>query len=286
VIHSHVFSIRWMVFIRLCSLLFKIKMITTLHSDFGIIDSNVPLLRKGRRLFFIKLLHFFSKKALSDKWVAISDSVENLLVNVLKIEEKRVIKIYNPVNNTNVDVNESSNREYIVFVGRDSKEKNLKDLLYVWEEIHSKYDFISLALIGVEPDSECLNCYGDLKSKRVLALGWLDNASKDIYLKDALIQVIPSYFEGFCLAAVEALEKNIPIITYDLPVFNYFKKKFNGVHIVPSFERNKLLIETYVTINNVLVGYEINNKKNISTYFSQDSFIDIHHKLYKELIDR
>ncbi|EKC2601060.1 glycosyltransferase family 4 protein [Salmonella enterica] len=287
VIHSHVFSLRWMIFIRLCSLFFKIKMITTLHSDFGIIDSKVSLLKKGRRLFFIKILHSFSKKALSDKWVAISDSVENLLVNILKIEEKRVIKIYNPVDNTNVDVNESSNRKYMVFVGRDSKEKNLKDLLYIWKTIQIKYDFISLALIGIDPDSESLGCYEDLKSERVLALGWLDDASKNIYLKDALIQVIPSYFEGFCLAAVEALEKNIPIITYDLPVFNYLKKQFNGVHIASSFERDKLLIESYTAINNILAGYEtINNKKNISVYFSQNDFIDRHHKLYKELTNR
>lgn len=286
VIHSHVFSLRWMIFIRFCSLLFKIKMVTTLHSDFGIINSEVPLLKKGRRLFLIKALHFFSKKALSDKWIAISDSVERLLTNILKIEEKRVIKIYNPVNNTNIDVNKSLNRRYIVFVGRDSKEKNLKDLLYVWKKIQNEYDFISLVLIGVDPDSEYLKCYNSLKSERILALGWLDNDSKDAYLKDAIIQVIPSYFEGFCLAAVEALEKNVPIITYDLPIFNYFKRQFDGVHIAPCFEQDKLLAEAFTVINDILAGYKINNKKNISEHFSKDKFINIHHKLYKELIKR
>lgn len=266
-IHSHMFSLRWMFFIRFCSIIFRIKVVTTLHSDFGIDFNNPNLLKSGRRLFIIKILHSISDVFLSDKWVAISTSVQSLLLDVIKIKKCRVVKLFNPVSETEFDINQSKNREYIIFVGRDSHEKNIPDILYVWDNIKNEYKHASLALIGVESGSNSLKVYNSLEKERIIALGWLSNSEKRKYLNASIIQIVPSYYEGFCLAAAEALEMNIPIVSYQLPVLNEFDILLGGVNTVPCYDRSKLLEAVRSEIKKVYSGYHINTKELVHDFF-------------------
>lgn len=285
-IHSHMFSLRWMVFIRFCSIIFKTKVVTTLHSDFGIDANNPNLLKKGRRLFIIKILHSIFSGFLSDKWIAISSSVQSLLLDVIKIKESKVVKIFNPIAATTIDINESERRENIVFVGRDSQEKNIQDVLYVWDNIKNLYDYTSLVLIGVDSDSESLRVYSSLEKERIMALGWLSNEEKKTFLNASILQIVPSFYEGFCLAAAEALEMNIPVVSYKLPVLSEFGILFGGVNAVPCYDRNKLLEAVKGEINKVNEGYQIDTKNLVHDFFSQKKFIEQHRNLYKETMEK
>lgn len=279
IVHNHTFSLRRYFIIRLACVLLNIKMITTLHSDFGVFSSSAPLYKKGKRLFVISILNRLSNKMVTDKWVAISKPISDILSGVMNVKDSNFVNINNFVTETTVDINFIENRTYITYVGRDSKEKNINDLIMVWLRIKNIYPNISLQLIGVTKESESLKGI-DLVANRIVPLGWLDEPSIIEFSKRSIMQVIPSRYEGFPLSAIDSLEKNIPIVTYDIPIFVFFKKEIGGVYCAEYMNASDLESEIKKLIFHIENGFKIYTKPKVSNCFSKEKFIMDHSNLY------
>jgi len=185
------------------------------------------------------LLPTVFKKA--DAVIAVSQGLQQELVEDYKIEPKRAGTIYNYYNlpemqrhaASEVDENLSellkANR-CIVTVGRLSPEKGFQQLLEVFDRISKKETNLKLIFIG---EGEF-----DLSLKKICenrSLAWQDyqkniafDSSKDVFflgyqpeplsiISKSFLFVLPSLTEGFPNALIEAMAAGVPVVAADCP---------------------------------------------------------------------
>lgn len=204
VVHTHLYTSLFPIVI-ICKI-FKIKIVTTFH---------MPLSNWGWK---IKPTWIISS-LLVDKLIAVSTPVKN---EVLKY--RKHVEVCNPpisfsINKDNVI------KDYIkiVGVGRLSNEKDWPTLLRALSLLIEKKDSrIKFCLCGNGPELDCLK---ELAKKlniinNCVFHGHLEHDAMIAKLKDADFFVLPSKFEGFGIAPVEAMQMGIPTITANYPASN------------------------------------------------------------------
>ncbi|WP_035587150.1 glycosyltransferase [Hippea jasoniae] len=122
--------------------------------------------------------------------------------------------VYNGVeNNFNLQNNYCNYGNYILHVGRLHPQKGQKDLIKAYKLISDKIDE-NLIIVGdgILKDEllELVQKVG--LEERVKFVGF-DNPYK--YFKNAVLFAMPSYYEGFSIALLEAMKANLPIVAYD-----------------------------------------------------------------------
>lgn len=147
---------------------------------------------------------------LADQVIGVSQSVKNHLVNTGEIPESKGKVIYNPVSiPTPFPKKDSSNFE-IVYVGRLEAVKNVETLIKALAQ--SNHSNAHLTIVG---DGRERNNLEVLSSKlhmdfKITFAGFTSEPSK--YLSNADLFVLPSFSEGFGIAAAEAMFLKIPVL--------------------------------------------------------------------------
>ena len=104
----------------------------------------------------------------------------------------------------------------VIFVGRFSKQKDIKSLLEVWKIVHER-----------KPDWQLL-IYGGYGEEQDYLLPVIDNMNANIYVheptseimnkyKESSILVMTSVYEPFGLVLPEAMSCGIPVVAFDCP---------------------------------------------------------------------
>ncbi len=110
-----------------------------------------------------------------------------------------------------------------IFVGRHVREKGIFDLAEIWNLVINKYKkTYKLVTIGDQIEIDELN---NLVKKynlkdHISFKGNLNDDQKYITYKQAKICVFPSLQEGWGIVPLEALSCGLPVVLYDLPVYN------------------------------------------------------------------
>jgi len=151
---------------------------------------------------------------LTDNVICVSASVKNHLVATREIREEKGVVIYNPVSVPKVLPLIENKRFRIVYIGRLEKVKNVASLIKAFAKLSD--DIIELILVGDGREKESLeNLVTDLKiSDKVYFKGFCSEPSK--YLCSADLFVLPSYSEGFGIAAVEAMFLKVPVLATNI----------------------------------------------------------------------
>jgi GalNAc-alpha-(1->4)-GalNAc-alpha-(1->3)-diNAcBac-PP-undecaprenol alpha-1,4-N-acetyl-D-galactosaminyltransferase len=97
----------------------------------------------------------------------------------------------------------------ILAVGRLSHEKGIDLLIEAWGRIHNRLPNWKLQIAGSGPLESKLRTQAN-GLERIEFLGWVDNAWS-LYNQASLF-VLPSRYEGFPVAMVEALSQGLPVI--------------------------------------------------------------------------
>ena len=144
------------------------------------------------------------------KVICVSESVKSHLVKTGEISEEKGIVIYNPVSFPSKQKFEKSEKFNIVYIGRLEKVKNVETLVKAFSKIQNKK--IQLTIVGDGREMDNLqNLVNELKiTEAVLFEGFQNNIGK--YLSAADLYVLPSYSEGFGIAAVEAMFLKVPVL--------------------------------------------------------------------------
>jgi len=105
------------------------------------------------------------------------------------------------------------------WLGRYHPQKGLDDLLRVWQLVVRERPWARLALIGdvaqaMAPQIEAMGL-----AENVACLGYLSGAAKLRALRQSRLFLFPSRFEGKPVAIAEALACGLPVVAYDLPVY-------------------------------------------------------------------
>jgi glycosyltransferase involved in cell wall biosynthesis len=222
-----------------------------------------------------------------DKVVAISEATENKLT---KWKPKLKTKIVVINNGSHLHFKQFNDRPIkkrvrIVSVGRLTDAKNYSLALEAVSELGA-FD-LEYWIAG---DGQLLHSLTALSQKlgienRVKFLGYVDNVSE--LLAQADIFLIPSLWEGFGLAAVEAMNAGLPIIASDIPGL---REVVNSK--VPCAELINPKSKKSVSngLKKLITSHQLRKKLGINGFerakvFSLDKMIDGYIKVYSEISD-
>ena len=150
----------------------------------------------------------------ADKVICVSQSVKDHLVKTGEIPVEKGVVIYNPVSFLKgMNFGKDSNHDKffnMVYVGRLEKVKNVDTLLRAFSQLENEQ--LRLTLVGDGRERENLEALvKELNlSDKVIFEGFQSNPGK--YLSVADLYVLPSYSEGFGIAAVEAMFLKVPVL--------------------------------------------------------------------------
>lgn len=189
IIHTHHRYPEFLAFIT--SKIIKIKTISTAHSIFS-----------GKAVYSFK----------SEKIIAVSNSVKNILLNNYKVPVEKIIMINNFIEpiieidrktklNIKSDLGISPNKKVILFLGRISKIKGVDTLIESFNLISKKYNDVYLLIIGSIYDSSLKNILNNLPT-RIKLLNPVKNPYE--YYSIADIIVLPSRVDPFPYVMLEA----------------------------------------------------------------------------------
>jgi glycosyltransferase involved in cell wall biosynthesis len=201
------------------------KKIVTLH---GFLDDYVL----GKSVISKKIFWFFIQKWCLKK----ADCIHVISTNELEFVKtnfpflsSKLVYIPNGIaienNLEEIDSNFKANLDQILidsdilflFLGRLNKKKGLDLLIPAFAEFQSKYNLkAKLLIVGpddgykVEVEKLIIRIEEDENTKSIHLLDSVKNAEKSYILEKCNVFILPSYSEGFSIAALEAIGNGIP----------------------------------------------------------------------------
>lgn len=110
-----------------------------------------------------------------------------------------------------------------IFMAQLRPSKGIFDLLKIWQLVCLKNSEAKLGIIGQGNQEINKRLKTEIKSiglkKNIELLGFLDDQDAQATIKSSRIFIFPSYEEGFGLAALEAQALGLPVVAWNLPVF-------------------------------------------------------------------
>lgn len=174
------------------------------------------------RVFRLVLEHAVKK---SRHILTVSDFSKKDIIKTLKIPENKITITYpaplptatSPLQPTTYKLQALGiTKPYVLYVGVAYPHKNLEGLLRAWNIFTKKYgDKYQLVLAGKT------NYFYDrlqaiaykLQAKNVIFTGFIPDQKLPALYQNASLYVIPSFYEGFALPALEAMSYRIPVVS-------------------------------------------------------------------------
>lgn len=189
----------------------KKKLITTEHST----HNN----RRGKFLFWLTDYIMYNKYA---KIICISKGTKESLTNWIQSTQKKSLIIHNGINLKKFfdakpipreELGINNDKIVLVCVGRLEKAKNHENLIKAFKNVNNR---AMLVLVGNgQKEDELRTLVNNLKlNDRVQFLGQRKDVER--VLKASDIFILPSLWEGFGLAAIEALAAGLPALLSDV----------------------------------------------------------------------
>lgn len=218
---------------------------------------------------------------LADKVIGVSKSVKDHLVKTGEISEHKGVVIYNPVSIPKSFPKISSEFFQIVYVGRLEKVKNVATLIQAFANIQNSNS--TLTIVGDGRERTGLESLAkDLKIEdRVVFTGFQPEPSQ--FLSQSDLYVLPSYSEGFGIAAVEAMFLKVPVLATNVGgIPEFINHGENGWLFNPNSVEDLVEKLTYILSLNTDDRASIGNKgfEDVSNRFTVEKYIENLETLY------
>ncbi len=117
----------------------------------------------------------------------------------------------------------TTNKYEAVFMSRLHESKGIFDLIDIWKKVIKKMPNASLKIIGTGEKQTIQKLNNLIKinnlESTITLLGHQSDEKAKLIISNCHLFVFPSHEEGFSLTIAEVLLMEIPIITYDLPIY-------------------------------------------------------------------
>ncbi|MBL8078590.1 MAG: glycosyltransferase family 4 protein [Anaerolineales bacterium] len=153
--------------------------------------------------------------------ITVSNFSRERLKKHLGIPDKKIHMIYNGVGKpfepqTQDVINKTRSKyklgkPYFLFAGRNEPRKNLTTLIQAWEGLNSKTHDLFIA--GMEG-----NIFAPISS-HARSVTYIPDEYLPALYSGATAFILPSFYEGFGLPALEAMACSTPVIASDIPAF-------------------------------------------------------------------
>ncbi len=161
----------------------------------------------------------------ADKVITVSNTMKKAIMKYYRIDDNKLYIVYNipSIMNTKYDYQELvlkklglHPKSYLLFVGGQDKNKNIKTIISVFEYLNKFYPEIKLVIVGNKGNAHL----DDLKSiSNIIFTGFISNEDIKVLYKNAYVYLFPSLYEGFGIPILDAQIMEVPIICSDIPVF-------------------------------------------------------------------
>ncbi len=134
--------------------------------------------------------------------------------------------VYNGIDSARIDAGQQPDvalpeEPFVVTVGRLIEQKNYATLLDAFQTVRATHPETSLVVVGDGPLADSLQQRASARGldDAVTFTGYLPRR-EHVYgvLKQATVAAFPSLYEGFCVAAVEAMAAGLPVVASDIDV--------------------------------------------------------------------
>lgn len=227
------------------------------------------------RNFLGRLLQLFSYLLFksSFKVITINSDCENFLEKNFRIKS---LKIPLGLNTISQDLGANKNFD-LVYLGRIKESKGVFDLPEIVSKIKIYYPKIKLFIIGNGAFKDLEKLLNLIKtfdvSENIEILKNLTDHEVEEYLMKSKILVQPSYEEGFGLSILEALNFNMRVVAYNLPVYEEHFSEFN-LEVVSVSDKNGFAQKTIKLLKN------FQNPNYPRNFFNKFSWENIYIKIF------
>lgn len=232
------------------------------------------------------------------KLIAVSDHVKNELLTYFEYQDKQVaiipngvdIKTFSPPTirekreiRKKMGVNEKD--LVFIFVGGDWSRKGLKILLEAFEELLDKYPDLEakVLVVGKGNKQSILHGLSGKTSEKVIFQGFQENPS-DLY-KMSDIYVLPSLYETFSIASLEAGACGLPVIMTHVGIADIIAMDEVTGYTVERSKDSVLEAMEKVAMNKELRETMSRQVRLSSQAITWDQTYDLFKRQYQQLID-
>jgi len=202
----------------------KTKIITVVHD---IIPRIFP---EYYPYFYKKYLSIFLPPTLkkADIVITVSEQSKEDLVNYYNVPEEKLRVVYNSsatIFNSSSSKKESRkileeklsiNQEYLLFVGVIEKRKNVLGLIRIMDLIKKAGSKFILVTVG-EPGYISKDFFEEINKRKdiIKYFNYVDDETLKLLYSNSFAFIYPSYYEGFGIPPLEAMQSGIPVLASD-----------------------------------------------------------------------
>lgn len=187
--------------------------------------------------YFQSRLAFICMKRASDLFFSLS-SLHSYL-SARGITEDKIIQLKPGIKLDFINTIPSSGKKYdACWIGRFHPMKGCDDLLKVWKQISEVKTGAKLVIMGnvvtqLSPMVKKLHL-----EESVEFTGPIRDETKFGLMKASKLLILPSYYESWCVVALEAMACGLPVVAYNLPVYHDIYA--HGMKMVPIGDQKAL----------------------------------------------
>ncbi|WP_422659330.1 glycosyltransferase family 4 protein [Paenibacillus sp. EC2-1] len=183
----------------------------------SLINSVINGCYRGSRVQTVPLVTMISLNRMLGTWgnkvnryIALTEFSKRKFIEGGIPEDKITVKPNFISTNDNTESMRTINQNYLLYVGRISAEKGVRNLLEAWQHIKDQKN-MKLLIVGEGPEKEQLSML--YAHKNVEFVGNQPSNKVLEYMKDAKYLIVPSiWYEGFPMTIVEAYSVGTPVI--------------------------------------------------------------------------
>lgn len=183
-----------------------------------------PFLYKIKNFAYKIVIWIAAKRA--RKIIAVSEYTKKDIIKQFDVKEGKVEMIYEGVSEifetkclTKLGATELLDKykiknPFILYLGNAYPHKNLEKLIDVSLKLKKDYPDLNLVLVGKEDYFyKRLKNYAQKIKAPVIFAGFVPDEDLEVFFKEALCYVFPSFYEGFGLPPLEAMTQGCPVVS-------------------------------------------------------------------------
>ncbi len=156
----------------------------------------------------------------ADRVIAVSENTKRDLIRLYAVPEKKIQVIYEGLSQPttyNLQPSTLAEKPFFLFIGRLETRKNIVRMIEAFEIFKAKTGLAHTLVLAGKPgfgyEAIRYKLQATSYKQDIHELGYVSEEEKWELLKDAVVFLFPSLYEGFGLPVIEAQSVGVPVIT-------------------------------------------------------------------------
>lgn len=220
--------------------------------------------------------------AIADKVFVLGEHWKRELATIIDPDKMEVL--YNGVKCLDENPYSLESKD-IAYFGVLKKEKGIYDLIDAVEILDSELESdVKIRLCGNDLEGNIAEYIRNKNlQKRIVLEGWVNSEKKNQILRNTMISVLPSYFEGLSMTIIEAMSYGVPVVTTNISTMGEVLGDTQFLVQPGDVAELAAVLRCFAEQKNLRAQYSNMEYLRVQDYFSLEKNIDKTYRLYCEL---